>query len=276
MSSILSRDLRAWLSGHRSVRRATSIAARKFLLRHRFAVAMSAIAIVGVLGALAAVTLWQSRRCAANATRRRPRASGLRSTATARIAGFLRDTFEQADPGLETGGLLARDLLERGKRRLDGLDSQQDVREVALLLAESDANLGLLRESDATFRKYADAIDALAATDADVQMRAGKLRLSNALTLDEDSRRLDAALATLARSADTPEAQVDVARLHERLLVRRSEFKRAAEVLEAAWRRHGDALDPAASLQLRVDLGERAAQRQTRRGRAPHPATTST
>lgn len=256
----LSRDLRAWLSGHPiSISQSDRLyRSRKFLLRHRFAVAMSAIAIVGVLGALA-VTLWQSaalrrERDAAETARQRSEIDRDRARA---VAGFLRDTFEQADPGrAETGGLLARDLLERGKRRLDGLDSQQDVQaELALLLAESDANLGLLRESDATFRKYAKAIDALAATDADVQMRAGKLRLSNALTLDEDSPRLDAALATLARSADTPEAQVDVARLHERLLVRRSEFNRAAEVLEAAWRRHGDALDPAASLQLRVDLG---------------------
>lgn len=256
----LTRDLRAWLSGHPiSISQSDRLyRSRKFLLRHRFAVAMSAIAIVGVLGALA-VTLWQSaalrrERDAAESARQRSEIDRDRARA---VAGFLRDTFEQADPGrAETGGLLARDLLERGKRRLDGLDSQQDVQaELALLLAESDANLGLLRESDATFRKYAKAIDALAATDADVQMRAGKLRLSNALTLDEDGPQLDAALATLARSADTPEAQVDVARLQERLLVRRSEFNRAAEVLEAAWRRHGDALDPAASLQLRVDLG---------------------
>jgi tetratricopeptide (TPR) repeat protein len=37
--------------------------------------------------------------------------------------------------------------------------------------------------------------------------------------------------------------------------VRRSEFNRAAQTLEDAWRRHGDALGPAASLRLRVDLG---------------------
>lgn len=256
----LSRDLRAWLSGHPiSISQSDRLyRSRKFLLRHRFAVAMSAIAIVGVLGALA-VTLWQSaalRRERDAAERARQRSEIDRDRARA-VAGFLRDTFEEADPGrAETSGLLARDLLQLGKYRLDGLEGQRDVQaELALLLAESDANLGLIRESDVTFRKYAPAIDALAADDPDVRLRAEKLRLSNALTLDEDSPRLDAALAALARSADTPEAQVDVARLHERLLVRRSEFKRAAEVLEAAWRRHGDALDPAASLQLRVDLG---------------------
>lgn len=256
----LTRDLRAWLSGHPiSISQSDRLyRSRKFLLRHRLAVALSSVAIVGVLGALA-VTLWQSaalrrERDAAESARQRSEIDRDRARA---VAGFLRDTFEQADPGrAETGGLLARDLLERGKRRLDELQGQQDVQaELALLLAESDANLGLLRESDATFRRYAKAIDALAATDADVQRRAGKLRLSNALTLDEDSPRLDAALAALARSADTPEARVDVARLHERLLVRRSEFNRAAEVLEAAWKQYGDALAPAASLQLRVDLG---------------------
>jgi serine/threonine-protein kinase len=256
----LTRDLRAWLSGHPiSISQSDRLyRSRKFLLRHRLAVAISAVAIVGVLGALA-VTLWQSaalRRERDAAERARQRSEIDRDRARA-VAGFLRDTFEEADPGrAETSGLLARDLLQLGKYRLDGLEGQRDVQaELALLLAESDANLGLIRESDATFRKYAPAIDALAADDPDVRLRAEKLRLSNALTLDEDSPRLDTALAALARSADTPEAQVDVARLRERLLVRRSEFNRAAEVLEAAWRRHGDALAPAASLQLRVDLG---------------------
>ena len=256
----LARDLRAWLSGHPiSISQGDRVyRTRKFLLRHRVAVAISTVAVVGVLGALA-VTLWQAaalrrERDAADTARQRSEIDRDRARA---VAGFLRDTFEQADPGrADTGGLLARDLLERGKRRLDGLDGQQDVQaELALLLAESDANLGLIRESDATFRNHAAAIDALSETDPDVRLRAGKLRLSNALTLEEDSPRLDAALAALARLADTPTAQVDVARLQERLLVRRSEFNRAARTLEDAWRRHGDALDPAASLRLRVDLG---------------------
>jgi serine/threonine-protein kinase len=256
----LARDLRAWLSGHPiSISQGDRVyRTRKFLLRHRVAVAISTIAVVGVLGALA-VTLWQAaalrrERDAAETARQRSEIDRDRART---VAAFLRDTFEEADPGrAETGGLLARDLLDRGKRRLDSLEGQRDVQaELALLLAESDANLGLTSESDATFRAYAPAIEALAETDPDVRLRAGKLRLSNALTLEEDSPRLDAALAALARLADTPTAQVDVARLQERLLVRRSEFNRAAQTLEDAWRRHGDALDPAASLRLRVDLG---------------------
>jgi serine/threonine protein kinase len=256
----LARDLRAWLSGHPiSISQGDRLyRTRKFLLRHRVAVAFASFATVGVLAALA-VTLWQAaalrrERDAAESARQRSEIDRDRART---VAGFLRDTFEEADPGrAETGGLLARDLLERGKRRLDSLQGQQDVQaELALLLAESDANLGLTRESDAIFRAHAPAIEALAATDADVRLRAGKLRLSNALTLEEDSPQLDAQLAALGRLADTPEARVDVARLQERLLVRRSEFNRAAQTLEDAWRRHGDALGPAASLRLRVDLG---------------------
>lgn len=256
----LARDLRAWLSGHPiSISQGDRVyRTHKFLLRHRVAVAMSTVAVIGVLGALA-VTLWQAaalrrERDAAETARQRSEIDRDRART---VAAFLRDTFEEADPGrADTGGLLARDLLDRGKRRLDSLEGQKDVQaELALLLAESDANLGLTRESDATFRAYAPAIEALAATDPDTRLRAGRLRLSNALTLEEDSPRLDAQLAALARLADTPEAQVDVARLQERLLVRRSEFNRAAQTLEDAWRRHGDALSPAASLRLRVDLG---------------------
>lgn len=258
--SDLARDLRAWLSGHPiSISQGDHLyRTRKFLLRHQVAVAISTIAVVGVLGALA-VTLWQASELRAQrdeAQRARMRSEIDRDRART-VAGFLRDTFEEADPGrAETGGLLARDLLERGKRRLDSLEGQQDVQaELALLLAESDANLGLMRESDATFRAYAPAIEALATTDPDIRLRAEKLRLSNALTLEEDSPRLDAALAVLTRLVDTPETSVDVARLQERLLVRRSEFNRATQTLEDAWRRHGDSLDPAAALQLRIDLG---------------------
>lgn len=256
----LARDLRAWQSGH-----PISISGNdrfyrigKFLRRNRVAVALGALAVIGVLGALA-VTLWQAaelrdQRDAAQAARLRSEVDRDRTSA---VADFMRASFEQANPGnASDGGLLARELIARGERRLDKLDGQPDAQaELALLLAESDANMGLIRESDALYRAHAAAIEALSNADPDVRWRARLLRLSNRLVLDQDSPSLDSALAELRTLADTPAAQVEVARQQERLYVRRSQFGRAASTLETAWRRHATALDADSRLLLRIDLG---------------------
>jgi serine/threonine-protein kinase len=256
----LTRDLRAWLSGHPiAIARGDRLyRLGKFVRRHRLPVALGAAATASVLIALA-VTLWQAaalrvQRDAAEAARQRSEIDRDRARA---VAAFMRDTFEEADPGrTDTGGLLARDLIERGKRRLGGLEGQQDVQaELALLLAESDANLGLVRESDALWRAHAPAIEALAAVDPDVRWRARILRLSSRIVLESDGPALDAALTEVQRLADTPERQVQAARLQERLQSRRSEFGAAARTLEDAWRRHGSALNPSAALRLQTDLG---------------------
>lgn len=256
----LARDLRAWLSGH-----PISISGnhrlyrlRKFVRRNRVGVAFAALTACSVLIALA-VTLWQAaalrtERDAAQAARLRSDIDRDRARA---VAGFMRSAFEEADPGKASeGGLLARELIERGKRRLDRLDDQPDVQaELALLLAESNAGMGLVQESDALFRKHAEAIETLSATDPKVRWRAGLLRLSNQIVLADDGPPLDAALSALQRIADTPEAHVQIARQQERLHVRRSEFGLAARTLEDAWRRYSAALDEESELQLRIDLG---------------------
>lgn len=256
----LVRDLRAWLSGHPiSIGRDDRLyRCGKFLRRHRLAVGFGTLAAAGLCAALA-VTLWQAsalrrERDAADTARQRSEVDRDRARA---VAGFMRETFEQADPGRASeGGLLARELIERGKRRLDHLDGQPAVQaELALLLAESDASLGLVRESDATWRAHAAGIQALSATDPELRWRAQELRLSNRLVLEADGPGLDAALAGLRRLADTPARKVKAARLQERLHVRRSEFGRAARTLEDAWQRYGASLRPADALALRVDLG---------------------
>ena len=256
----LARDLRAWLSGH-----PISISGhhrlyrlRKFVRRNRVGVAFAALTACSVLIALA-VTLWQAaalrtERDAAQAARARSDIDRDRARA---VAGFMRSAFEEADPGKASeGGLLARELIERGKRRLDRLDDQPDVQaELALLLAESNAGMGLVQESDALYRKHTGAIETLSATDPKVRWRAGLLQLSNQIVLANDGPPLDAALSALQRIADTPEAHVQVARQQERLQVRRSEFGLAARTLEDAWRRYSAALDEESELQLRIDLG---------------------
>ena len=256
----LARDLRAWLSGH-----PISISGgdrlyrfKKFVRRNRAGVVLVTLATTSVLMALA-VTLWQSaelrtQRDAAQAARTRSDTDRDRARA---VADFMRTTFEEADPGKASeGGLLARDLIERGKRRLATLDSQPDVQaELALLLAESDTGMGLVQESDALYRKHAASIGALSATDPKVRWRAGLLRLSNRIVLDDDGPHMDAELSALQRLADTPQTRVQVARQQERLHARRSEFGLAARTLENAWQHHSRSLDEESKLRLRVDLG---------------------
>lgn len=257
----LARDLRAWLSGHPiSISRNDRLYRfGKFLRRNRVGATLGALAAGSVLIALA-VTLWQASELRAQrdaAQQARARSESDRDRARA-VAAFMRGTFEQADPGnASAGGLLARELIEQGKRRLGELDGQKDVQaEQALLLAEIDAGMGLLRESDATFRAHAAAIEALSAVDPDVRWRARLLRFSNRRELDADGPHMDAELAALKRLADTPQAHVQAARQEERLAVRRSEFDRAARILEDAWRRHSAELDEPSKLRLRINLGE--------------------
>jgi serine/threonine protein kinase len=253
-------DLRAWLSGHPIAisRDDSTYRMRKFMQRHTFTVAVVATAAVGVLIALA-TTLWQAAelRVQIQATEAaRDRSNSDRDRARA-VAAFMRETFEEADPSRASKeGLLARELVERGKDKLGTFGGQPDVQaDLALLLAESDAALGLVDESAKTLRTYATGIDALAAIDPAVRWRTQVLRLSNRLMLEKDSPELDAARSTLQAQADTPQRQVQAARLHERLLVGRSHFGEAARTLEDTWREHGKALAPSDALQLQVDLG---------------------
>ncbi len=255
----LTRDLRAWLSGHPiSISNDDRVyRIGKFVRRNRVPVTLTATTAFSVLAALG-ITLWQAaelraQRDAAQAAQQRSEIDRDRARA---VAGFMRDTFEQADPGKASeGGLLARDLIERGKRKLDRLDGQQDVQaELALLLAESDAGMGLVQESDAIYRAHAPAIDTLSSTDPKLRWRARLLRVSNDIVLGADSPRLDTELAQLQRLADTPNAQVQLAYQRQRLYARRSQFELAARMLEDAWRRYAPGLSEDSKLRLQIDL----------------------
>ncbi|MCC7247792.1 MAG: serine/threonine protein kinase [Lysobacter sp.] len=257
----LARDLRAWRAGH-----PISISGgdrlyrlRKFLRRNRAPVALATVATASVLIALG-VALWQSaqlrtQRDAAQTARARSEIDRDRARA---VAGFVRDTFRDADPNKAAeGGLLARELIERGRRKLDRLDAQPDVQaELAVLLAESYAGQGSIAESDALMRRYAGGIGALAVGDADVRWRAQALNAANRLVLAPDSRALDADLDALARAAQGAERQTEVARLRSRLSARRSRFRESAAVLESAWRSYSASLNADQALRLRIDLAD--------------------
>lgn len=256
----LAHDLRAWQSGH-----PISIAhddrlyrLRKFLRRHRLPAMLATVTAAGVLVALA-VTLWQAaelrtQRDAADAARQRSEIDRDRARA---VAAFMRSTFEQADPGKASEDtLMARDLIARGKRRLGELGGQSQVQaDLALLMAENEAGLGLLHEAAATYDAHAKQIDALSRTDNEVHWRAQALQLWLHRELQPDTPQLDARLSALARIADTPERLVRVARERERLYARRAEFGKAARTLEDAWRTLGPRLPANEALRLRIDLG---------------------
>jgi eukaryotic-like serine/threonine-protein kinase len=257
----LARDLRAWLSGHPISISADDRLYRlgKFLRRNRLPAALTSAAAFSVLMALG-ITLWQAaelreQRDAAQAAQRRSEIDRDRARA---VADFMRDTFEQADPGRASeGGLLARELIVRGRRRLDRLEGQRDVQaELALLLSESNAAMGLTQESDTIYREHAETIAALSSADPVLQWRARLLRLSNAIVLSKDDSNLDAELAQLGRLGDSPEKQLQVTYLRRQLHARRSEFELAARTLEDAWQRYAASLDESENLRLRIQLGE--------------------
>ncbi len=241
----LARDLRAWLSGHpisiSSDDRVYRIG--KFVRRNRVAVGLATVTAVSVLAALG-ITLWQAKALRIE-----------RDTAQA-VAGFMRDTFEEADPGKASeGGLLARDLIERGKRKLDRLDGRQYVQaELALLFAESYSSMGLVQESDAIYREYEPVINALSSTDPKLRWRARLLRLSNDINIGEDSPRLDAELAQLQQLADSPDAHVQLAYQRTYLYQRRSQFGLAARTLEDTWQQYASQLNKDSKLRLQINL----------------------
>lgn len=257
----LARDLRAWRSGHPiSISGGDRLyRARKFLRRNRAPVALATVATLSVFVALG-VALWQSaqlraQRDAAQSARMRSEIDRDRARA---VAAFVRDTFREADPNKAVqGGLLARELIERGRRKLDRLDAQPDVQaELAVVLAESYAGQGLTAESDALIRRYASGIDALGAGDASIRWRAQALDIANRLVLAPDSSALDAGIAALARTAHDAERQVDVARMRSRLSARRSRFGESATTLETAWHAYGASLSADEALRLRIDLAD--------------------
>lgn len=261
----LARDLRAWRDG-RPVSAATgdrwgdrAYRLRKFIARHRSASVLGALAVISLVFAFAA-TLWRSAelRAERDAAQMARAQSEIDRDRARTVAGFMRDTFEQADPGRAAeGGLLARDLIAQGLQRLDRLDAQPEVQaELALLLAESQQALGLHAESRALVRRHAARIDRLAMKDAELRWRVGRLRARDALALDADPVAAAAAIARLAAQARTPERQVELAFLRERLAIRRARFAEAAGLLEDAWRTHAAALKPDARLALRLALAD--------------------
>jgi len=138
----LAADVRRHLSGRPVSARADSVGYRasKFLRRHRLAVSAAALALLSLLGGLAA-TVWEARRAQAQA-----RAAAAAARRADAVKEFLIGLFEVADPEQSGGAVMTRDLLDQAGHRLTTeLSSQPDVQADLLeAVARIDRSLGRL------------------------------------------------------------------------------------------------------------------------------------
>lgn len=165
-------DLRRWLA-HRPVIARPDTAAyrlRKYVRRHRLGVAAAA-ACCTLLALGLAGTLWQAEQAEREADR-----------ATA-MSGFLRELFTAVDPDEVRGRTVtARELLDTGAARIDGLDADPDVRTDALTtLGELYFALGEFGRAETMYRQAGrEAIAAFGPDDS--RLHVVQARLAYLLT----------------------------------------------------------------------------------------------
>jgi serine/threonine-protein kinase len=135
----------------------TTYRARKFVYRHRWGVAATAVVAISLIaGAMA--TAWQARRAsrqAAIASAQRDRAAGEAEKA-ARVAGLMLDLFRLSDPTQTLGDTVtAREVLDQGAERIEREFRDQPQVQADLLseVARVYGNLGLLDRSESLVRR---------------------------------------------------------------------------------------------------------------------------
>ncbi len=117
----LADDVDRMLAGQPVLARSTSVAyrARKFVARHKTAMGAVLLLFLSLTGGLGA-TFWQARR--ANAARATAESALTESNA---VKDFLTNLFQASDPNENRGATVtARDLLDRGVKRVDSLSAQ--------------------------------------------------------------------------------------------------------------------------------------------------------
>jgi serine/threonine-protein kinase len=136
----LADDLSRYLDGEPIAARGDSVMyrARKFVMRHRWAVA-SSVAVIGLLiGWAGTVTVKEA------AVSRALAEAELEAAKAAQVTSFLTSVFEASDPAAARGAsLTARELLDRGLSRVDSLAPQPLVQaEVLGVIGRVYQNLG--------------------------------------------------------------------------------------------------------------------------------------
>ncbi len=217
-AAALADDLRRWRAGRPIVARPATRRERigKFVRRHRAAVALTALAAAGLIGLVAALAL-QVRATAVERDRAHREATQARQ-----VTDFLLALFESSDPAEARGEeISARELLERGARRVRDADLTPDVRARMLsVLGSVHATLGSVDQGASMLEEALQLAGQSGHGDgaqgADLRQSLAEIRLTQAQT-DEAERLLREALAIRAR-ADGEES-LAVARLTNDLAV---------------------------------------------------------
>ncbi|HET9039960.1 MAG TPA: serine/threonine-protein kinase [Gemmatimonadales bacterium] len=122
---------------------ATVYRARKFLARHRLGAAAAAAVFLALVGGLAA-TAWQARHAAREATK------------ATEVKNFVKELFGATAPDRAQGHeLTARELLDRGTRRVDSALARQPEVQLELLdfLGQVHRDLGYYGRADSLLRR---------------------------------------------------------------------------------------------------------------------------
>ncbi len=161
----LADDVRRYLDGIPIAARPPSVRYRlgKFVARHRFGVALAALAVVALIAALG-FALVQARQARAQADEAR-RAAALALEQGERAEGVRRilvGVFEQAAPDANDGRpITALELLEKGERQIEGaIDVQPAVEaDAATLIAELYVQIGEFGRAEVLLQRALEATD---------------------------------------------------------------------------------------------------------------------
>ena len=197
----LATDLERYLAGLPIAARADSLGyrTRKFVRRHRVAVAAAALVVLALVGGIAA-TAWQAERARANAA-----VAAANAHRAERVKEFLIGLFEVADPEQSGGGAVtAADLLDQAGRRLPHELASEPAIQAELLesVARIERSLGRFETAE---RLAGQALALRAARPGDDAGRGSALATLGAVLLgqgrlDEAEPKLAEGLALLERS----------------------------------------------------------------------------
>lgn len=180
-------DLRRQLSGHpvSAVPATLSYRTRRFVARHRAAVAGTALAAATLLAVVTGFTLRLADE--------RDRAQ-LEAEKSEEVSRFLQNIFAEADPfGVSQGEVTARELLDAGRSRIEGrLDDQPELRAELLSVAgQSYSRLGLY---DDAAELLEEAVETARTVGGQAELGRLLMLLGNTLGETEDIERAEEVL----------------------------------------------------------------------------------